>query len=116
MNVIVSREDLDKVEEARKALYDLFKETIDKDKSLLIGLTEITRSLWKVSNRKYPAASDRTELVENLSEYILAEIRKRFPDDSLEMQDDLLWDHDIWRGDIFPDAQMVASKKLLAGG
>lgn len=112
--VVVPREDLDKVEEARKALFNILKDALERDPSLIIALQEVTDPIWRVAHRRWPAASDRDELVEALSVYILADIRKRFPDDSPDYQDDLLWDPDIWRHGIFSDAQLKASKRLLA--
>lgn len=113
-NVVVPREDLDKVEEARKALYDIFNDALDRNPSLIISLQEVTLPLWQVAHRRYPETSSREQLVGNLSEYILSDIRKRFPDDTPDHQDDLLWDPDIWRHDIFSDAQLKASKQLRA--
>ena len=56
MDVIVPREDLDKVEQARVDLIKLLEETLEKNPSLMIGLTEITQTLWYVGNRRYPEA------------------------------------------------------------
>lgn len=55
IKVVVPQEDLDKIEEARVALYKLLDE-LDISDSIyaLIQITKITQPMWDIANRKYP--------------------------------------------------------------
>jgi len=50
--VIVPRHDLEKLEEARMALYAMFEGC--EDISTIITLTNITEPMWKLAHKKYP--------------------------------------------------------------
>ena len=53
--VKVPQEHLDKVEEARLALYAWFEESFGNDPELhqVIRMTNITSALWRIANTKY---------------------------------------------------------------
>ena len=50
--VVVPKRDLEKLEEARLALYQMFEGT--EDINTIMALTNITEPMWKLSHKKYP--------------------------------------------------------------
>jgi len=50
--VLVPRKDIEKIEEARLALYKMFEGM--EDVNTIIELMNITESMWYIAHRKYP--------------------------------------------------------------
>ena len=53
--VIINQADLDKLEEARCALFDFLEEKgLTKDTADLVQITNITQHMWGLANKKHP--------------------------------------------------------------
>ncbi len=61
--VIINQSDLDKLEEARCALFDFLEEKgLTKDVMDLVKITNITQHIWNLANKKHPTYVPVTEL------------------------------------------------------
>ena len=57
--VIINQADLDKLEEARCALFDFLEEKgLTEDVMDLVKITNITQHIWNLTNKKHPVYAE----------------------------------------------------------
>lgn len=56
--VIVPQTQLDAIEQARLALYELLEDRIEHDIQFQMAITNITQPMWLIANTKWEEATD----------------------------------------------------------